>query len=192
MCEFRMDLAKIQVTRVDGYDLQYISMRKSQVYDSDGDSSDNESVSSSDSSSGSSGGGDHLPEDHTGGYDSDSSNDSEKTIGYDLDNYQANQLGCSKAMAIVIDEDTQDVPVDLQVPVEDYVDITGINLSEKQWNLHIPPNFAANLRDIVERRKRKAQEEVSFGHPLIEFEAKGKELLIYISVWGFPWFYNSQ
>ena len=130
-----------------------------------------------------------LPEDNNEGYDSDFSDDSEKTIGYDVDTYQSNTPGCSKDCAIIIDEETQDVPVDLQVPEEDLVDLTGyMNLSESRWNLHIPSNFAANLRGIVERRKRKANEEDSFNHPLIEFEAKGKDLLIYLLVRGFHGF----
>ena len=192
MCEFRMDLAKIQVTRVEGYDIQYLSMRKSQVYVPDTDMSDGESSFSSDSSSGSSGEYDDLPEDNADGYNSDFSDDSERTIGYDLDTYQSNTPGCSKDCAIIIDEDTQDVPVDLQVPEEDLVDVTGdLNLSESRWKLNIPSNFAANLRDIVERRKRKANEEDSFNHPLIEFEAKGKGPLLYLSVRGFSWFYNA-
>ena len=58
-----MDLAKIQVTRVEGYDLQYLTMRKSQVYESDTDMSDSESSFSSDTSSGSSGDNGDLPED---------------------------------------------------------------------------------------------------------------------------------
>ena len=75
----------------------------------------------------------------------------------------------------MIDEETQDVPVNLQVPVEDLVDLTGdIDLSESKWDLHILPNFADNMKMIVERRKRKASEDDSFKHPLIEFEAKGK------------------
>ena len=191
MCQFRMDLAKIQVTRVDGYDLQYLSMRKSQDYPSDTDMSDDDSSYSSDSSSGSSGGDENLPEDHSNGYDSDLSDDSERTIGYDLDNYQSNIPGCSQECAIIIDEDTQDVPVDLPVAEEDLVDVTGeVDLSESRWNLNIPPNFAANLRDIVERRKRKAAGEDSFNHPLIEFEAQGRNLLIYLLGGGFLLVYN--
>ena len=60
MSEFRMDLAKIQVTRAEGYDLQYLTIRKSQVYDFDTDMSDTESSYSSDTSLGSSGGGDRF------------------------------------------------------------------------------------------------------------------------------------
>ena len=101
--------------------------------------------------------------------------------------YQSNTPGCSKDCAILINEDTQDVPVDLPVPEEDLVDLTGeMDLSESRWNLNIPPSFAANLRDIVERRKRKAPGEDSFHHPLIEFEATGRNLLIYLFRWGFP------
>ena len=81
----------------------------------------------------------------------------------------------------------KDVPVDLPVPEEDLVDLTGeMDLSESRWKLNIPPNFAANLRDIVERRKRKASGEDSFNHPLIEFEATGRHLSIYSFRWGFP------
>ena len=77
------------------------------------------------------------------------------------------------------------------MPEEDLVDVTGnINLSESRWKLNIPSNFAATLRDIVERRKRKANEEDSFNHPLIEFEAEGKGPLLYLPVRGFPCFYN--
>ena len=181
-----MDLAKIQVTRVDGYDLQYLSMRRSQEYPSDTDMSDDDSSYSSDTSSGSSGNDDNLPEDHSNGYDSDLSDDSERTIGYDLDNYQSNTPGCSQDCAIIIDEETQDVPVDLPVSEEDLVDVTGeVDLSESRWNLNIPPNFTANLRDIVERRKRRAAEEDSFNHPLIEFEAQGRNLFIYLLVGDF-------
>ena len=187
MSQFRMDLSKIQVTRVEGYDLQYLTMRRSQVIDYDTDMSDDESSYSSDTSSGSSGDGDNLPEDQSNGYDSDFSDDSERTIGYDLDNYQSNAPGCSKDCAILIDEEAQDVPVELPVPEEDLVDLTGeMDLSESRWKLNIPPTFAANLRDIVERRKRKASEEDSFDHPLIEFEATGRHLLIYLFRWGFP------
>ena len=187
MCEFRMDLAKIQVTRVEGYDLQYLTMRKSQVSSYDTDMSDDESSYSSDSSSGPSGNGGNLPEDQPDGHDSDFSDDSDRTIGYDLDNYQSNMPGCSKDCAILIDEETQDVPVDLPVPEEDLVDLTGeMDLSESRWKLNIPPSFAANLRDIVERRKRKVPEEDPFNHPLIEFEAAGRNLLIYLFRLGFP------
>ena len=185
-----MDLAKIQVTRVDGYDLQYLTMRRSQVYHSDTDMSDDDSSYSSDTSSGSSGDYDDLPED-SNGYDSDHSDDSERTIGYDMDNYQSSTPGCSKECAILIDEETQDVPVNLPVADEDLVDLTGdIDLSENIWNLTIPSNFAANLRDIVGRKKRKASEEESFNHPLIEFEAQGKEPFnLFIRLGSFR-FYN--
>ena len=187
-----MDLAKIQVTRVEGYDLQYLTMRKSQVYESDTDMSDSESSFSYDTSSGSSGDNWDLPEDNGDGYNSDFSDDSERTIGYDLDTYQSNIPGCSKNCAIIIDEDTQDVPVDLPVPEEDLVNLTGdMDLSESRWKLNIPSNFAATLRDIVERRKRKVNEEDSFNHPLIEFEAKVKGPLLYLSVRGFHGFYNT-
>ena len=186
MSQFRMDLAKIQVTRVEGYDLQYLTMRKSQVVSYDTDMSDDDSNYSSDTSSGSSGDDEDLPEDHPNGYDSDCSNDSDRTIEYDLDNDQSNAPGCSKDCAILIDEETQDVPVELPVPEEDLVDLTGeMDLSESRWKLNIPPSFAANLRDIVERRKRKASEEDSFNHPLIEFEATGRHLSIYLFRWGF-------
>ena len=181
-----MDLAKLHVHRVDGYEIEYLSMRKAQVYESDESDSDSESSTSSDTSSGSSGGDYDLPEDNLG-YESDWSEDSDKTIGYDMDSYQANVPGCSKSMAIIIDEETQDVPIDLQVPEEDLIDLTrGMDLSEKKWNLHIPPNFAANLREVVESRKRKANEEDSFNHPLIEFEAQGKELLLYLFIYRLP------
>ena len=181
-----MDIAKIQVTRVEGYDLQYLTMRRSQVSSYDTDMSDDESSYSSDTSSGSSGDGDNLPEDQPDGYDSDFSDDSDRTIGYDLDNYQSNMPGCSKECAILIDEETQDVPMDLPVPEEDLVDLTGeMDLSESRWNLNIPLDFAANLRDIVESRKRKAPEEDPFNHPLIEFEATGRNLFIYLLGWGF-------
>ena len=60
MCQFRMDLAKIQVTRVEGYDLQYLTMRRSQMVNYDTDMSDDESSYSSDTSSGSSGGDDRF------------------------------------------------------------------------------------------------------------------------------------
>ena len=50
------------------------------MYDSDDNVSDNESSYSSDTSSGSSGDGGDLPEDDAEGYDSDISNDSERTI----------------------------------------------------------------------------------------------------------------
>ena len=179
MGEFRMDIAKIQVTRVEGYDLQYLSLKKSQPPVPVADFSGDESSYSSDDSSGSSGGDYDLPEDDFEGYDSDFSNDSERTIGYDLDTDQSNTPGCSKDCAIIIDEDTQDVPTDLQVQEEDLVDVTGdMDLTDSKWKLHIPPNFAANLRDIVEKRKRKAEGEDPFNHPLIEFEAQGKDLLI--------------
>ena len=136
---------------------QYLTMRRSQVSDYDTDMSDDESSSETDTSSGSSGDDGNLPENQPDGYDSDFSEDSDRTIGYDLDNYQSNTPGCSKDCAILIDEETQDIPVDLSVPEEDLVDLTGeMDLSESRWKLNIPPNFAANLRDAVERRKRKA------------------------------------
>ena len=181
MGQFRMDIPKIQVTRVEGYDLQYLTMRESQVISYDTDMSDDESSYSSDSSSGSSGDYDSLPEDQSDGYDSDFSDDSSRTTGYDMDNFQSNTPGCSKDYAILISEDTEDVPVDLPVPEEDLIDVAGeMDLSESRWKLNIPPNFAANLRDIVESRKRKAPGEDTFHHPLIEFEATGRNLSIYL------------
>ena len=135
-----------------------------------------DSDSSSDTSSGLSGDySDFADEDPDS---PNSSSDSSRTIGYTPpeSDFEATSPGSTQDMAIVIDDEEEDNPLYPPSQNLDVIDLT------KDTDNELTPQFETMFQpessNFEERRKRKANDIDTYHHPLIEFEATGKLLLI--------------
>ena len=166
---------RLNIPVVDGFRLEYLSMKLPRSPVTTPDESDYDSDISSDTSSGSSGGVSDFPEEEPGS--PNSSNDSSMTIGYtppDSD-MEANSPGSTQDMAIVIDDEEEDSPLcsyGQNMDVIDLTEDTEMDPTPQPETLCQPGSS-----NFEERRKRKANDIDTYHHPLIEFEATGKLLV---------------
>ena len=108
-CLVRMN--RLNIPKVDGFRLEYLSMKLPKSPVTTPNESDYDSDISSDTSSGSSGGVSDFPEEESGS--PNSSNDSSMTIGYTPphSDMEANSPGSTQDMAIMIYEEEEDGPL---------------------------------------------------------------------------------
>ena len=169
-CLVRMN--RMNIPKVDGFRLEYLSMKLSRSPDATPNESDYDSDISSDTSSGSSGGVSDFPEEEPGSpY---FSNDSPMTIGhtpFDSD-MEANSPGSTQDMAIVIDDEEEDSPICSYGQNMDVIDLT------EDTEMDPTPQPEPESSNVEEKRKRRANDLDTYHHPLIEFEATGKLLNI--------------
>ena len=170
-CVVRMD--RLNVPKVDGFNLEYLSMKLSRSPDTTPIESDYYSDISSDSSSGSSGDIGDFAEEEPGS--PNSSIDSSMTIRNTppLSDMEASSPGSTQDMAIVIDDEEEDSPF---CPYGQNMDM--INLTEDTEMDCTQPEIQPGPSNLEEGRKRKANDFDTYHHPMIEFEATGKLLYI--------------
>ena len=108
-CLVRMN--RLNIPKVDGFRLEYLSMKLTKSPVTTPNESNYDSDISSDTSSGSSGGVSDFPEEESGS--PNSSNDSSMTIGYTPphSDMEANSPGSTQDMAIMIDDEEEDSPL---------------------------------------------------------------------------------
>ena len=154
MTKCRVMAKKLNIPEVDGFRLQYLSMKLKKdlvtapilpIYDSD---------SLSDTSSGSSGDYNDFNGEEPGS--PNSSSDSSRTIGYTpaQSGLEANSPGSTQDMAIVIDDEEEDSPLCSPGQNMDVIDLTKDTDMEQ-----IPQSetlFQPESSNFEERRKRKA------------------------------------
>ena len=171
-CMVRMN--RLYIPEVNGFRLEYLSMKLPKSPDTAPVMPIDDSDSSSDTSSGSSGDYSDFAEEEPGSpY---SSSDSSRIIGYDTPtqfDFEANSPGSTQDMAIVIDDEEEDSPLCSPGQNMDVIDLTEDNEDME------PTPQPEILIQPEESRKRKANDCATYQHPLIEFEAKGKLLLNY-------------
>ena len=124
MTRFRVLTRKLHIPEIDGFKLQYMSMKENRSPDSSPNQSICDSDSSSDTSRGSSGDYSDFADE-----DPDSPNcssDSSKTLGYTppQSDLKANSPGSTQDMAIVIDDGEEDSPLCLPGQNLDVIDLT--------------------------------------------------------------------
>ena len=168
-CVVRMD--RLNVPKVDGFNLEYLSMKLSRSPDTTPIESDYYSDISSDSSSGSSGDLGDFAEEEPGS--PNSSIDSSMTIRNTppLSDMEASSPGSPQDMAIVIDDEEEDSPF---CPYGQNMDM--IDLTEDTEMDFTQPEIQPGPSNLEEGRKRKANDFDTYHHPMIEFEATGKLL----------------
>ena len=168
-CVVRMD--RLNVPKVDGFNLEYLSMKLSRSPDTTPIESDYYSDISSDSSSGSSGDLGDFAEEEPGS--PNSSIDSSMTIRNTppLSDMEASSPGSTQDMAIVIDDEEEDGPF---CPYGQNMDM--IDLTEDTEMDCTQPEIQPGPSNLEEGRKRKANDFDTYHHPMIEFEATGKLL----------------
>ena len=168
-CVVRMD--RLNVPKVDGFNLEYLSMKLSRSPDTTPIESDYYSDISSDSSSGSSGDLGDFAEEEPGS--PNSSIDSSMTIRNTppLSDMEASSPGSTQDMAIVIDDEEEDSPF---CPYGQNMDM--IDLTEDTEMDFTQPEIQPGPSNLEEGRKRKANDFDTYHHPMIEFEATGKLL----------------
>ena len=172
MTKCRVRMNRLNIPEVDGFRLEYLSMKllKSPVTTPvlPSDYSD----SSSDTSSGSSGGDSDFPEEEPGS--PNSACDSSRTMDYTppQSDMEANSPGSTQDMAIVIDDEEEDSPLCLSGQNMHVIDLTEDTemTPVPQPKTLIQPESSG----FEEGRKRKANDIDTYHHPLIEFEATGK------------------
>ena len=169
-CMVRMN--RVYIPTVDGFKLEYLSMKLPKSPDTAPVMPIDDSDSSSDTSSGSSGDYSDFVEDEPG---SPCSSDSSRTIEYTPPQFdhEANNPGSTQDMAIVIDDEEEDSPLCSLGQNMDIIDLTEDTEDIEPMS---QPEF---LIQSEGSRKRKANDCATYQHPLIEFEAKGKLPLIY-------------
>ena len=160
---------RLKIPEVEGFRLEYLSMKLPKSPVTTPVLPNDESDSSSDTSSGSSGDySDFADEDPD---NPSSSRDSSRTIGYTLpqSDFEANSPGSRQDMAIVIDNEEEDSPLCPPGQNLDVIDLTK--------DTDMEPTSQPESANF-EGRKRKANNIDTYHHPLIEFEATGELLLI--------------
>ena len=164
-CMVRMN--RLYIPEVDGFRLEYLSMKLPKSPDTAPVMPIDDSDSSSDTSSGSSGDDSDFAEEEPG---SPYSSDSSRTIGYTPPQFdhEANNPGSTQDMAIVIDDEEEDSPLCSPGQNMDVIDLT-----EDTEDIE-PMSQLEILIQSEGSRKRKANDCATYQHPLIEFEAKGK------------------
>ena len=171
-CLVRMD--RLNVPKVDGFHLEYLSMKLSRSPDTTPTESDYYSDISSDTSSGSSGDLSDFAEEEPGS--PNSSMDSSMTIRNSppLSDMEASSPGSTQDMAIVIDDEDEDSPLCLHGQNMDMIDLT----EDTEMDLTPQPEIQPGPSNVEGGRKRKANDLDTYHHPMIEFEATGKLLNI--------------
>ena len=175
-CLVRID--RLNVPKVDGFNLEYLSMKLSRSPDTTPIESDYYSDISSDTSSGSSGDIGDFAEEEPGS--PNSSIDSSMTIRNTppLSDMEASSPGSTQDMAIVIDDDeAEDSPLYPYGQNMDMIDLT----EDTEMDLTSQPEIQPGPSNLEEGRKRKANDLNTYHHPMIEFEATGK-LLKFLSL----------
>ena len=172
-CVVRMD--RLNVPKVDGFNLEYLSMKLSRSPDTTPIESDYYSDISSDSSSGSSGDLGDFAEEEPGS--PNSSIDSSMTIRNTppLSDMEASSPGSTQDMAIVIDDEEEDSPLCQYGQNMDVIDLT----EDTEMDFTPQPEIQPGPSNVGEGRKRKANDLDTYHHPMIEFEATGKLLIFY-------------
>ena len=171
-CLVRMD--RLNVPKVDGFNLEYLSMKLSRSPDTTPIESDYYSDISSDTSSGSSGDIGDFAEEEPGS--PNSSIDSSMTIRNTppLSDMEASSPGSTQDMAIVIDDEEEDSPLCQYGQNMDVIDLT----EDTEMDFTPQPEIQPGPSNVGEGRKRKANDLDTYHHPMIEFEATGKLLNI--------------
>ena len=172
-CLVRMN--RLNIPKVDGFKLEYLSMKLSRSPAATPNESDYDSDISSDTSSGSSGGVSDFPEEEPGS--PNSSNNSSMTIectppDFDM---EANSPGSTEDMAIVINDEEEDSLLCSPGQHLDMIDLTEDTEMDPTPQLE---TLCQPGSSFEERGKRKANDIDTYHHPLIEFEATGKLLVI--------------
>ena len=166
-CRVRMD--RLKIPEVEGFRLEYLSMKLPKSPVATPVLPNDESDSSSDTSSGSSAAFSDFADE---GPDSPSaSSDSLRSIGYTppQSDFEANSPGSTQDIAIVIDDEEEDGPLCPPGQNLDVIDLTK--------DTDMEPTSQSESANF-EGRKRKANDIDTYHHPLIEFEATSKLLSI--------------
>ena len=168
----RMD--RLNMPKVDGFNLEYLSMKLSRSPDTTPIESDYYSDISSDTSSGSSGDISDFAEEEPGS--PNSSIDSSMTIRNTppVSDMEASSPGSTQDMAIVIDDEEEDSPLCLCGQNLDMIDLT----EDTEMDPTPQPEIQPGPSYLEEGRKRKANDLDTYHHPMIESEATGKLLSI--------------
>ena len=174
MTKCRVSMNRLIIPEVEGFKLEYLSMKLPKSPVTTPVLPIDDSDSSSDTSSGSSGDYSDFAEEGPGS--PSSSSDSSRTIGYtpSQSDFEANSPGSTQDMAIVIDDEEEDSPLCLPGQNLDVIDLTkdtDMELSSQPESLIQPESS-----NFEERRKRKTNDSDTYHHPYIEFEATGKLL----------------
>ena len=163
---------RLNVPKVNGFNLEYLSMKLSRSPDTTPTEYDYYSDISSDTSSGSSGDIRDFAEEEPGS--PNSSIDSSMTIRNTppLSDMEASSPGSTQDMAIVIDDEEEDSPLCLYGQNMDMIDLT----EDTEMDPTPQPEIQPGSSNLEEGRKRKANDLDTYHHPMIEFEATGKLL----------------
>ena len=178
MTKCRVSMNKLVIPTVEGFRLEYLSMKLPKSPVTTPVLPIDVSDSASDTSSGSSGDYSDLSEEEPGS--PSPSSDSSRTIGYTppQSDFEAHSPGSTQDMAIVIDDEEEDSPFCPPGQNLDVIDLTkdtDMELSSQPESLIQPESS-----NFEEGRKRKANDIDTYHHPLIEFEATGKLLFKFI------------
>ena len=171
-CLVRMD--RLNVPKVDGFNVEYLSMKLSRSPDTTPVESDYYSDISSDTSSGSSGDLSDFAEEEPGSPNSSIASSMTIRNTPPLSDMEASSPGSTQDMAIVIDDEEEDSPLCLYGQNMDVIDLT----EDTEMDLTPQPEIQPGPSNVGEGRKRKANDLDTYHHPMIEFEATGKLLNI--------------
>ena len=174
MTKCRVMAKRLNIPEVDGFRLEYLSMKLPKSPDTASILPIDDSDSSSDTSSESSGDYSDFTEEEPGS--PNSSSDSSRTIEYTppQSDFEANSPGSTQDMAIVIDDEEEDSPLCSPGQNMDVIDLTED--TDMEPTSQPETLFQPESSNFEERRKRKANDIDTYHHPLIEFEATGKLL----------------
>ena len=183
MTKCRVRMNRLHIPEVDGFRLEYLSMKLPKSPVTTPVVPIDDSDSSSDTSSGSSGDYSDFAEEEPGS--PNSSSDSSRTIGYTppQSDFEANSPGSTQDMVIVIDDEEEDSSL---CPPGQNFDVLDLSM-DTDMELTAQPEtlFQPESSNFEERRKRKANDIDTYHHPLIEFEATGKLLFnLYFLILG--------
>ena len=172
-CVVRMD--RLNMPKVDGFNVEYLSMELSRSPDTTPVESDYYSDISSDTSSGSSGDLSDFAEEEPGSPSSSIASSMTIRNTPPLSDMEASSPGSTQDMAIVIDDEEEDSPLCLYGQNMDVIDLT----EDTEMDLTPQPEIQPGPSNVGEGRKRKANDLDTYHHPMIEFEATGKLLIFY-------------
>ena len=103
---------------------------------------------------------------------------------------EASSPGSTQDMAIVIDDEEEDSPLCPYGQNMDTIDLT----EDTEMDLTSQPEIQPGPSNVEGGRKRKANDLDTYHHPMIEFEATGKLLNIFILIYprAFPMYYSTS